>query len=110
MKFLTVEYIKEHSRIDYDCEDALLDLYGTAAEDTVLNICNRSYDSLIEEYGGVPAAIIQAALMLVDNGYANRTPASPQSLYAVPYSFDMLVKPYCVLHDEVAAAQRQTGQ
>ena len=31
MKWLTIEYIKQHSRIDYDCEDELLELYGEAA-------------------------------------------------------------------------------
>ena len=42
MKFLTIEYIKQHSRLDFDCEDGELELYGTAAEDTILDLCRRT--------------------------------------------------------------------
>ena len=42
MKWLTLEWIKDHSRIDFDCEDELLELYGASAEDTVLNVIARS--------------------------------------------------------------------
>ena len=38
MKWLKIDYIKQHSRIDYDCEDGLLELYGESAEETVLNV------------------------------------------------------------------------
>ena len=41
MKYLTIQYIKEHSRIDYDCEDALLELYGDSAEETMASYLNR---------------------------------------------------------------------
>lgn len=98
MKWLKIDYIKKHSRIDYDCEDALLELYGEAAEDTVMNIIGRDYDDIVENFGTdkhpVPAAIIQASLLLVDMSYAQRTPASQQQLFTVPYSFDLLIKPY----------------
>ena len=94
MRFLEIEYIKQHSRIDYDCEDALLELYGDAAEDTLLNHLNRTYDDIVEEYGDVPAPLRQAALMLVDESYTYRSPSSPTSISKIPYSFDILVKPY----------------
>ena len=94
MKWLSIDYIKQHSRIDFDCEDGLLEMYGDSAEDTVLNVCNRTYDDLVDVYGRIPAPLYHAALLLVDNSYQNRTPASPQQLYAVPYGFDLLVKPY----------------
>ena len=64
MKWLTIDYIKQHSRIDYDCEDALLELYGNAAEETVMNILGRDYDDIKATFGteeaDIPAAIIQA--------------------------------------------------
>ena len=100
MKFLSIEYIKLHSRIEYDYEDSLLELYGDAAEETLANYLNRGKDademvqSLVSEYGKIPAPIFHAGLMLVDLSYQQRTPVSPQHLYAVDYSFDMLVKPY----------------
>lgn len=98
MKYLKIEYIKQHSRIDFDCEDAVLELYGTAAEDTVLNILNRSLDELKEmNDGNVPAPVIQATLMLTENSYLHRAPADSVNLYAVPYGIDILIKPYMKL-------------
>lgn len=94
MKWLSIDYIKQHSRIDFDCEDQLLEMYGDSAEDTVLNVCNRTYDDLVAVYGHIPAPLYHAALMLVDTSYAQRGAVSQQQLYAVPYGFDLLVKPY----------------
>ena len=101
MKWLTIPYIKKHSRIDYDCEDDLLELYGNAAEDMVMNTIRRNYDEIVATFGTdkapVPAALIQASLILVDTSYMQRTAVSPATLYTVPYSFDFLVKPYMKL-------------
>ena len=97
MRYLKIDYIKQHSRIDFDCEDAELELYGTGAEDTILYLCNRTYENLIGTYGEVPAAIIHVTLELVCNSYEHRSPASPQNLSAVPYNFDLLAKPYMLL-------------
>ena len=97
MKYLSLEYIKQHSRIDYDCEDGLLEAYGDSAEETVLNLLNRTYEDIVEVYGQVPAPIKHASLMLVDLSYNNRSPVSPQNMYQVPYTFDLLLKPYMKL-------------
>ena len=43
------------------------------------------------------APIYQAGLLLVDNSYTHRSPSTPQQMYAVPYGFDILVKPYMIL-------------
>lgn len=95
MKYLTLDHIRQQLRIDQTGEeDAVLELYGSAAEDTVLNICNRTIDDVIEIYGGVPDAMRQATLMLVGQSYMNREPSSMQNMSAVPYSFDLLIKPY----------------
>lgn len=95
MKYLTLDHIRQQLRIDQTGEeDAVLELYGSAAEDTVLNICNRTIDDVIEIYGGVPDAMRQATLMLVGQSYINREPASMQNMSAVPYAFDLLIKPY----------------
>lgn len=90
-------YIKEHSRICTDCEDAVLEMYAASAEQTILNLLNRSYESLIGEYGDIPAPIRHATLMLVDNFYQNRTPVGQANQAAVPYTFDVVLKPYKVL-------------
>lgn len=100
MKFLSLDYIKQHSRIEYDCEDSLLELYGDAAEETLAGYMNRGKDaeemvgSLVEEYGKVPAPVYQGGLMLVDLSYTQRSPVSMQHLYDIPYAFDALIKPY----------------
>ena len=96
MKFLTLDYIKQHSRIDYDCEAEILDLYGCAAEDALLNCCNRTMENVIEEYGEVPASLMQAALLLVDMSYQFRSPVSVQQVHDLP-TFNILVKPYVKL-------------
>lgn len=103
MEFLTLEYIKQHSRIECNYEDDLLAIYGDAAEQVLAQHLNRGktvdemVDSLTEEYGELPMPIYQAALMLVDVSYQYRSPISSSSLYIVPYTFDMLVKPYMIL-------------
>ena len=97
MMWLTIGDIKQHSRIDYACEDALLELYGKSAENTVLNALGKTYAELIEEYGEIPAPIRQASLMLVENSYTNRSPVTPGNLSGVPYTFDFLIKPYAKL-------------
>lgn len=99
MKWLTIEDIKAQLRIDTDCEDAVLQLYGVAAEETVLNYINRTYEEVMEKYGDIPAPVRLATLMLVDNSYQHRSPASPQNMYYVLYGFDTLIKPYMRLAD-----------
>ncbi|MBQ2003306.1 MAG: phage gp6-like head-tail connector protein, partial [Bacteroidaceae bacterium] len=47
MKYLTFEQIKAQLRLDdeqAELEKDLLEDYGEAAEDTVLNICNRTLE------------------------------------------------------------------
>lgn len=106
MKWLTIDYIKQHSRLDFSDEDSVLDLYGSAAEETVLNYLNRTYQELLEQYGEVPAPIRQATLLLVDHSYTQRSPASAQNMSIVPYSFDILVKPYMRLTGSAARGKR----
>lgn len=96
MKWLTLERIKQQLRIepDFHDEDELLEMYGEAAEDAVLSLIRRNMANLVENYGRVPRQIVQASLMLVAISYQHREPASQQNMYAVPYSFDMLIKSY----------------
>lgn len=106
MKFLTIDYIKQHSRIDFDCEDQLLELYGDSAEETLAGLLNRGKTveqmvaSLTEEYGQIPARCYHAALMLTEQAYNHRGPISPTNMSYVPYSFDLLVKPLMKLTAE----------
>jgi hypothetical protein len=97
MKFLTFDMIKAQLRLDDEqacMEHDLLEEYGEAAEDAVLNICNRTLEDIIEQYGKVPAPLRHVARMLVDNAYKERSPISPQNMSVVPYAFDLMLKPY----------------
>ena len=97
MKWLTLPWIKKHSRIDFTCDDELLEMYGDDAEQTVLNIIDRSYEDLMETYGEVPKPLYVAALMLVEVDYNHRSPDAMNNMYVVPYTFEMKVKPYMKL-------------
>lgn len=98
MKWLTFELIKAQLRLDDQqaaLERSLLELYGDAAEETVLALTCRTEASLRTIGGGsIPSRIIQASLMLVDLSYKERSPASPQNLSIIPYGFDLLIKPF----------------
>lgn len=107
MKWLTLDWIKSHSRIDFDCDDNTLTEYGEDAEETVLNLIGRSYEELIETYGRVPHPIFVCSLMLVEVDYNHRSPDSMNNLYTVPYSFDMKIKPYMRLTSPSTNGQNQ---
>lgn len=101
MKWLTLDYIHAHSRIDCKCEDDILTLYGDSAEETVLNTIGRTYEEVLEKYDGtIPTPLYHAALMLVEVAYTQRAPITQTNMYVVPYTFDMIVKPYLKLHDD----------
>lgn len=105
-KWTTIDYIKKHSRISYDDDADVIELYIVSAEQTILNLINRTYQELLEQYGEVPAPIRQATLLLVDHSYTQRSPASAQNMSIVPYSFDILVKPYMRLVGSAARGER----
>ena len=70
MKWLEIDWIKAHSSIDYDCDDALLELYANSAENALLRTIGRTYDEVVKLFGTpdqpVPPDLIHASLMLVD--------------------------------------------
>ena len=94
MKFLTIDYIKQHSRIDFDCEDGVLATYGASAEKTLLTYIRRTLDNVRDmNDGDIPPDIYHAALMLTEQAYNHRGPVSPTNMSVVGYAFDMKVKP-----------------
>ena len=94
MKYLTLEYIKAHSRIDYDCENDLIEKYASAAERSILNLIGQSYDELIDTYGEVPDDIMVATFELADNLIRHRSPVEQMGMSIVPYNFDFMLKNY----------------
>ena len=112
MKYLTLEHIRQQLRIDhYGEEDAVLELYGSGAEDTILNMCNRTIDDVIEQYGCVPDPIRQATLLLVGISYQHREPATATNISIIPYgNIDILIKPYMRLADKTDTGCQNTVQ
>jgi len=110
MKFLTIDYIKRHSRIDFDCEDAELELYGAAAENTVLATVRRTIDNVRDMNDGkIPPEYYHLALMLTNAGYEHRSPTSTQNHSIIPYTFDIQVKPLMRLDERTdLQAERDT--
>lgn len=109
MKWLQLGQIKAQLRIepDFTDEDELLEMYGESAEETLLQYLNRTYEDIIGVYGRIPAPLRHASLMLVDTSYQYRSPVSTQSMSLVPYTFDLLVKPYMRLASPSTNAQNQ---
>lgn len=110
MKWLDLNQIKQQLRIepDYTDEDTLLTKYGESAEDTILNICRRTYDDFLSEYGKIPSDIVEASLLLVTVSYEHRAAVTQYQMYSVRYAFDMKVKPYMKLASDGDDAQMQT--
>ena len=100
MRFLTFDKIKAQLRLDDEqaaAERELLEMYGDSAENALINLLHRSYADIVEEYDEMPVALMHAALMLVDVSYQHRSPDASQSITSVPYTFDLLIKPYMKL-------------
>ena len=102
MNYLTFEQIKAQLRLDDQQateERELLEMYGEAAEDAVLNICNRTITDIYEQYGMVPKPLVQVTLMIVADSYQHRETTSSQNLAPIPYKYDLFLKPYMRLTD-----------
>ena len=99
MKWLTLEYIKARVRIDHDCENELIEKMGRWAERIVLTYIGRTYEELIATYGEVPDEIDDAALLLIDYRYQQRSAGSERTWSSVPYGFEFDLKPYQRLAD-----------
>ena len=97
LRWLSVDAIKTHSRIDFDCEVAELEQFGVAAEQAILDLTRRTYENFIDTYGRIPDPIFNASLLLVQNLYNNRDAADSQKKEASLYGFDLLLKNYMVL-------------
>lgn len=97
LRWLSVDAIKTHCRIDFDCEVAEMEQFGVAAEQAILDLTRRTYENFIDTYGRIPDPIFNASLLLVQNLYNNRDAADSQKKEASLYGFDLLLKNYKVL-------------
>ena len=97
MNIITTSDIIDNARLNSEQiahESQMLTLIGDTAEQTVLNLIDRSYYSLLDEFGTIPPPIKTACIMLATHLYEQRTPLSAVNLSTVPYTIDCLLKPY----------------
>lgn len=122
LKVVSLEELKAQMREDFDGEDELIKLYGEAAEDAVIGATRRTLEELCRmgytEQTGVklpisealpgeslpglmwfPARLKVAILMLAAHSHRNREPVAAVAQNAVPYAFDMYIKPYVKLSE-----------
>lgn len=112
LKVVTLEELKLQMREDFSDEDELINLYGCAAEDAVIEGTRRSLEELkrlgyaestgnyigldeeLPEGEWFPSRLKLAVLMLAAHSYRNREPVASVAQNAVPYTIDFMVKPY----------------
>lgn len=104
LKIVTVEQIKAHLRIDVadTQEEQELVLIAEGVEQQAFQVMERSYDSLIVEFGTVPADIKLAILGRITTNYQNRSDERESkrgtTITIAPRSWDAILikyKPAC---------------
>ena len=97
LKWLSIEAIHAHCRIDFSCEDAELEQMGIAAEQAILDLTRRTFDNFIDTYGRIPDPIYNATLLLVQSLYKNRDAEEQRDSKEMAFGFAFMVKNYMVL-------------
>ena len=97
LKWLNLDAIHEHCRIDFNCEDAELLQIGKAAEQAILDLTRRTYENFIDTYGRIPDPIFNASLLLVQSLYKNRDAEEQRDSKEIAFGFSFMVKNYMVL-------------
>lgn len=97
LRWLSIEAIKTHCRIDFDCEDAELEQFGIAAEQAILDLTRRTYGNFLDTYGRIPDPIYNATLLLVQSLYKNRDAEEQRDSKEIAFGFSFMVKNYMVL-------------
>ena len=97
LRWLNLDAIHQHCRIDFNCEDAELVQFGVAAEQAILDLTRRTYENFIDTYGRIPDPIFNATLLLVQSLYKNRDAEEQRDSKEIAFGFSFMVKNYMVL-------------
>ena len=97
LKWLSIDAIHAHCRIDFACEDAELEQMGITAEQAILDLTRRTFDNFIDTYGRIPDPIYNATLLLVQSLYKNRDAEEQRDSKEIAFGFSFMVKNYMVL-------------
>jgi hypothetical protein len=109
MKYVTMDELRQQMRVDFDDEDALIETYGEAAERHVIESTRRTEEELLlrgwkEQHAGeapetvpvecFPKRLKVAVLILAAHMYRNREMVAAVAQNCVPYTYEILMKPY----------------
>lgn len=105
LRVVTLDELKAQMRVDFEDEDDIITLYGSAAEDAVIEGTRRTLEELkrigyAEKNDGsrdgelFPDRLRLAILILAAHNYRNREPVASVSQNPVPYSLEIYCKPY----------------
>ena len=97
LKWLSLDAIHQHTRMDFNCEDAELEQFGMAAEQAILDLTRRTYENFIDTYGRIPDPIYNATLLLVQSLYKNRDAEEQRDSKEIAFGFSFMVKNYMYL-------------
>ena len=97
LKWLNLDAIHQHCRIDFNCEDAELEQMGITAEQAILDLTRRTFENFIDAYGRIPDPIFNATLLLVQSLYNNRDAEEQRDSKEIAFGFSFMVKNYMVL-------------
>ena len=97
LKWLSIDAIHQHCRIDFNSGDAEIEQMGIAAEQAILDLTRRTYENFIDTYGRIPDPIFNATLLLVQSLYKNRDAEEQRDSKEIAFGFSFMVKNYMVL-------------
>ena len=97
LKWLSLDAIHAHCRIDFNCEDAELKQMGITAEQAILDLTRRTFENFIDTYGRIPDPIFNATLLLTQSLYKNRDAEEQRDSKEIAFGFSFMVKNYMVL-------------
>jgi len=97
LKWLNLDAIHKHCRIDFNCEDAEIEQMGRTAEQAILDLTRRTYENVIDTYGRIPDPIFNASLLLVQSLYKNRDAEEQRDSKEIAFGFSFMVKNYMYL-------------
>ena len=87
LKWLSLDAIHAHCRIDFNCEDAELEQMGITAEQAILDLTRRTYENFIDTYGRIPDPIFNTSLLLVQSLYKNRDAEEQRDSKEIAFGF-----------------------
>lgn len=97
LKWLTLDAIHQHCRIDFNCEDAELLQMAMAAEQSILDLTRRTFANIIDTYGRFPDPLFNASLLMVQSLYKNRDAEEQRDSKQIAFGLEYMVKNYMCL-------------